>query len=268
LTLSAAPEAQFSRYDTLGKLETFDCPAFAAFKFSAFHSGSGGGITIGECPKEARFTESIGEQQARGFEAALSAVGGIPTASPKDLSGTLKPQVVRDRGAVYVHFKQWILSGVGGAGGHGAGMVETLLMIPPESKTVVFIQAGLSDNECGPRLKLPLCDDFRGTLREVARQVYVAQTSPAPTPAPRQELLRPGHPTICDSVVRAVREALEQSDEKRVPVTETIRYQQHAGQLDIQAGMREAARAHAQGMDIPTAARNVGEQCLSKPFKL
>lgn len=265
MTLSAKSEVPFVRYDSLGNLEAFQCPVSVAYQFHAFHSGSGGSIVVGECPKDSRLTEHMAEEQAARFNAALLAANATLTAPQKELTA-FEPQVVRDQGTAYIHFKEPIFPGVGGVG-VAAGILETLLMIPPASETVIFMQGTLTSSECAPSRKLLLCEDFRHTMRKLARQIYIAQKNPAPSPPPRQEPLRPGRWTICDSVVRVIREALEQSDEKGIPVTETVRYKQH-DQPDIRAGMRDAAQAHAQGTDISTAARNVGEQCLNKLFKL
>lgn len=275
----------FRRYNARGMAESFQCPSAANFELRPFSSSNRGGrITVAECPMDALLNERLVEQQARGFEAAALAEGGAIGSARKALLDTMKPQVIREHGDVFIQFTQWffngpipdtsfndiaprLYSGIGGAGGQNSGLVETLLMIPHDSKTVILIQGGLSDISCLPPRRLPLCNDFRSALRETARQVHSALTSPLPPPTPPQELLRPGRPSICDVFVRGAREAMEQSDAKKIPITETLRYQRFGGQSDLQASIREAALAHAQGMDIATAARNVGEQCLSKGFK-
>ena len=157
-------------------------------------------------------------------------------------------------------------------GGYGANVIETVLMIPPKSNTVVLVQGGLPENECpsatSPPIfpNLPLCMDFRGVMREISLQVYAAQASPPPPRAFTLVPLRPGQPTICDSIARVIGEALEQSDAKQLPVTETIRYKQHGGQSDIQGNMRQAADDHAKGSSISAAATKVGRQCYEKYF--
>jgi hypothetical protein len=183
LTLSGRRNAQFMRYDALGKLELFQCSSIAAFEFTAFHSDNGGQITVGECAKDSLLNEGMAEQQAKGLEAAISAAGESIGATGKALVDAMKPQVIKEKGTVYIHLTQWLLSGVGGAGAHGAGVVETLLMIPPGEKTVILVQGGLPSNACSPGMSLPLCKDFRGAIREVARQVHTAQVSPVPVPA-------------------------------------------------------------------------------------
>jgi hypothetical protein len=61
--------------------------------------------------------------------------------------------------------------------------------------------------------------------------------------------------------------ALEQSDSKQVPVTETVRYKQLADQSDIQDAILAAAKEHVQGADITTVATNVGNACFRKFFQ-
>jgi hypothetical protein len=267
LVLGGAEDAQFVRYDALGKLESFQCPSLTSITFNAFGSGMGGGITVGECPKNAQLNENMAKEQGKGFDVAVLAVGGNIDVARKELGDMVKSQVIKDHGTVFIHLGQWFISGVGGAEGHGAGMAETTLMIPPDSKTVILIQGGLHDNACSPPLRLPICNDFRGAMREVARQVHAAQARPVPPPAFKLEPLRPGRPTFCDSRAWTVAGALEQSDAKQIPVTETIRYKQHAGQSDIQGDMRAAAYEHAKGFDITTAATNVGKECYHKSFE-
>lgn len=181
LTLSGRKDAQFMRYDAIGTVELFQCPSIAAFDFHPFHSSDGGEITIGECTKDSLLNESMAEQQARGFEAAISAAGESISAARQALVDATKQQVIHEKGIIYVHLTQWLLSGVGGAGGHGARVVETLLMIPPIGRTVILVQGRLSSNACAPSMSLPLCKDFRGAMREVARQVHTSSSKPPRT---------------------------------------------------------------------------------------
>ncbi|WP_018153094.1 hypothetical protein [Leeia oryzae] len=271
VNLDGSEEAQFVRYDVAGKLESFQCPSMTTFTFYLFHSSTGG-ITVGLCPKGALLNENMGHQQEQGFEAAVTAVGGNIDYLRKSLGDSIRLQVIRENGYVFVHLAQWLMSGVGGVGGHGAGLIETLLMIPPNGRTVVLVQGALPQHGCPTATsqstlpKLPLCADFRGVMREVSRQAYAAQKNPPPPPAFTLEPLRPGQPTICDSIAWAVGEALEQSDTKKLPVTETVRYKQYGDQPEVQSGMRQAADDHAKGVSISTTATSVGKRCYAKYF--
>lgn len=261
-------EAQFLRYDVTGKLEAFQCSSITTLTFSLFQS-SAGDISVGLCSKDALLDENMGDQQVRGFEAAVASAGGGIDSARKSLGNSVKPQIIREGGNVFIHLSQWLISGVGGADGHGAAIVETALMIPPNSKTVVLVQGGISQNGCqsgASSPNVPLCADFRGVMREVLRQVYTAQASPPPPRAFILEPLRPGQPTICDSIAHVAGKALEESDTKQIPVTETIKYKQHSGQSYIQDGMRQAADDHAKGASISAAATRVGRQCYEKTF--
>lgn len=155
LSLSGAGDARFYRRDAFGKDESFKCPAMASFNFEPFHSDMGGYITVGVCPKESRLNENTAEEQAKRFElAALS--GGWDMRE-----NAVKLQTIQESGVIFFHYR--------------TGITETMLMIPPGSKTVILVQGELPINACLPKQMLPLCNSFRDAMREIARQVYAAQ---------------------------------------------------------------------------------------------
>ena len=155
LSLSGAEDARFYRRDAFGKDESFKCPAMASFNFEPFHSDMGGYITVGVCPKESRLNENTAEEQAKRFElAALSAGWDMR-------ENAVKLQTIQESGSIFFHYRN--------------GITETMLMIPPGSKTVILVQGELPINACLPKHRLPLCNNFRDAMREIARQVYSAQ---------------------------------------------------------------------------------------------
>lgn len=265
---NAVLETQFVRYGADGKLESFQCSPSVTFRFYVFHSDTGGGVSVGECSKNDQLNENMTELQSKGFEAALSAVGSNMNNVRKVFGDALKPQVIQERDAMFIHITQWLLSGVGGAGGHGAAAIETLLMIPPNSKTVFLVQGALPENACQGSRQLPLCNKFRSALREVARRVQFAQaTSSVPAAAEAPKSVHAARRTICDDVAATVQSALEESDEKRVSVIETVRYKQLSTQPQVQAFMRAASDEHMQGIDIPTVIKKVADDCKSRHLK-
>ena len=104
-------------------------------------------------------------------------------------------------------------------------------------------------------------------MREIARQVFAARTNPNPPPNYTLKPIHPDHPSRCDSIAVTVAHALEQSDWKKAPITETLFYKAHSDQSDILEYMKKAAIAHAQGEDISTAAMRIGKECDSKSIK-
>jgi hypothetical protein len=256
----------FLRYDAFGMVESFQCQSMAAFNFYAFHSESAAGITVGECQKDVRLREDMAEQQARAFEAAItSALGKMD----KELADTLKRQVVQDGGTIFVHLSQLFVfaqNAVRLRSPYTSG-TETMLMIPTAGQTVFLVQGVLPESECKPPWRLSLCNDFRGAMREVARQMHLAQLNPPP-PRIALEPLSAGRPIACDTVALMVVRALEQSAAQQTPVTETIPYKRLEGHgAEIQALMRQAAQEYSQGTEIRRAARNAGEECLRLWFK-
>jgi hypothetical protein len=260
--------AYFIRYTESGMLETFSCPSSSIFAYAHPHSSVDGVMSIGECPQNKFLNKNLGAQQTKGFEAALMAVGLDRSRFRKEFGDNtieaLKPEIIQENGTVYIHLLQLLIGGVGGAGDSGIVGVESLLMIPADGSTAIFIQGFPPDN-CS--VEEPACGNFRSTMREISRQVLAARNNPNPPPNFTLKPLHPDRPSWCDSIAYAVAHALEQSDWKKVPITETLSYRLYSDQTDVLEYMQKAANSHAQGEDISTAAMRIGKECDSPSVK-
>jgi hypothetical protein len=268
LALSWQRQTQFVRYGTDGKLETFECSPSMSWKLYAFHS-EGGRLAVGECAKSDQLNEHMGEQQFKRFEVAFARVGSSLDNLRKAFGDTLKPQVITEREAKFVHITQWLISDPGGEEGHMGVAIETLLMIPANTKTVFLVQGTLMDSACHESQKLPICNDFRTALREVARRAQAAQATVGPADAEpyKSKYVHTGVFTVCDNRAMIVEAALEEANDKRIPVIETIRYKQLSSQPIIQASMRAAADEHARGIDMSAILKKVADDCRTQSQK-
>jgi hypothetical protein len=104
-------------------------------------------------------------------------------------------------------------------------------------------------------------------MREIARQVIAARSNPNPPPNFTLTPIHPDRPSRCDSIAYAIAHALEQSDWKKVSITQTLSYKLYSDQADILEYMQKAADKHAQGEDISTAAMQIGKECDLNYFK-
>lgn len=268
LAVNGGIPAYFFRYTESGLLETFSCPTSSIFSYAPPHSSNEGVIGVGECPVDKPLGRNFGSQQAKGFEAALIAKGLDMSRFRKEF-GTetieaLKPETIQENGTTYIHLTQLLIGGIGGVGGGGIAGIETLLMMPPNNSRAILIQ-NHPDQNC--RREAPMCGDARKMLREIARQVLAARTNPSPPPNFTLKPIHPDRRTMCDDIAFVVAHALEQSEWKKVPITQTLSYKQYSDQSDILEYMKKAATAHAQGEDITTAAMQVGNECDSQSIK-
>jgi hypothetical protein len=268
LAVSGGTPAYFIRYTEAGLLETFACPSSFLFSYYPPHSSQEGVIGVGECPTGKLLGKNLEGQQTKGFETALMAAGMDIVKFRKELGENaikaLRPETIQENGAIYIHLTQFLIGGVGGASEIGIGGVETLLMIPADSTTAIFIQ-NLSSQHCSSEESM--CRDSRKNMREIARQVFAARTNPNPPPNFTLKPIRPDRRTMCDDIAFTVAHALEQSDWKKVPITETLFYKMYSDQADFLEYMQKAANRHAQGEDISTAAMQIGKECDLSYFK-
>lgn len=263
--------SKFMRFDAAGNIEGFECEFMATFE-TAHRSGARGGVTIGQCEKNSSLDENFATGQTKNYLAAVAAAEGaklLPVGAVNTAQGFVKSKIAREQGTIFIQLSQFLLPGVGGAGGHGFAVIDTVLVLPEKGKKVILVQAMLGDRECDSledAPKPPSCAS-NGTLLDVARQITIALEKPAPEPAYKLEPISPGRTTICDSIAYAIAETLVESDERHVPVSETRYYKRHAGQPEIQTPMQLAGVEHAQGASIFTAAMNAGRQCYQKGFE-
>jgi len=257
------PDAAMIRYDAQGKLDVFHCPHAMGLKIDE-RDGEIRGLVIAECPRDAYFDKNFGRDQLKNFAHALD----LAALSQDDLSAHLRAGQavsVEEQGATYIHVRQYLLSGVGGSGGHGMAAIESMLILPNGGKNALLIQSHMQGEACSAIEHTARCDNFRKSLREIGRHVQAALLLPKPAAEAYPARLRAGEITRCDSVVGEVRHALRQSIDRKRPVTETPVYKK-AFNPDIKNGMLAAAKELADGTPLNDAARNVGLVCLSKPF--
>lgn len=164
-------DTQFIRYRSDGRLEGFACRHAQGFLFYPYRSGPNGGVSVGACAKDKVLNAKYADGQAKAFKAAIAG-------TPLPGAPSLLPLVTRRADGVVIYLPQLILSGLGGAGGHGAALVETVLLVPNEGSRVFVAQGVKPSTGCDDTPNaIPLCRDFPALLKELAEMARASSGS-------------------------------------------------------------------------------------------